>query len=151
MTNATEVIIRVSAFYERTNHLYLKRTANLEDFNKPQDLLQIFSRVFWESRKEYLTKYESGIPFLLLNFLPPLFLHVTVMSKAVSNHMTQTNSTEAFLNFPQFLQANIRVTLRPAISRSFPINHSQITLPPTLYTQIYWSCRKINQKQNISC
>jgi len=35
MTTATEVITRVSASY----HLYPKRTANVEGFNKPQNLL----------------------------------------------------------------------------------------------------------------
>jgi len=39
MTTAAEVIIRASAFYKGTNHLYPKRTANLEGFNKEQDLL----------------------------------------------------------------------------------------------------------------
>jgi hypothetical protein len=43
MTTATEVKIRVSAFYKRTNHLYPKRTANLEGFNKPQDQLLLLA------------------------------------------------------------------------------------------------------------
>jgi len=64
------------------------------------------------------------------------------MLKAVSKLMSQTIPTEAFLHFPQFLQANMGITHRPVICSSFPINQSQITLPPTLYTQRYRSCVK---------